>query len=744
MPPARQSRAAGEPAPSGSRAARAPGRPASDRRRRQAAPVQAPPAVADAPIDPPPSAATAVPSASDAIPAQPAAPARPLARKAGARVSGPAAGPASEPAAKPASTPASKPASKPASNPAPERASKPASRSASKPVPASAPASKPAASPARKAQPRRAGAKARAAARPARPAAAPRPEPPASAATTPGASAATPGSGAADLAGIAASAFPVWSIDPGRLLALQNEYAARLQQLWTGFLQPEAPPPPLPDKRFAAPAWTRRGPFAWNAALYLLNADFMQRMAESVEADQHTRERIRFFTQQWVDALSPANFLTTNPEAQQLLLDSNGESLRHGIENFLSDLGKGHISMTDESAFEVGRNVGTSRGAVIWRNDVIELIQYAPSTATVGSRPLLLVPPFINKYYILDLQPENSFVAHAVARGHTVFLVSWINAQPEHGRLTWDDYIARGVIEAIEVVRAVSGSDTLNALGFCVGGTILATALAALAARGERPVAALTLMTTLLDFEEPGVLGVFIDPAQVAWREQTLGDGGLMTGQELSTTFSFLRPNDLVWNYVVSNYLKGQSPPPFDLLYWNSDSTNLPGPLYCWYLRHMYLQNELRVPAALTCVGQPIDLRRIDVPTYVFGAREDHIVPWRAAYASTRLLSNRLRFVLGASGHIAGAINPASKNRRSFWTGASLPSSADEWLASATEHPGSWWTDWADWLESFKGPARPAPTAPGDPRHPVLEPAPGRYVKLKARIEPVPAAIPSP
>jgi polyhydroxyalkanoate synthase len=546
-----------------------------------------------------------------------------------------------------------------------------------------------------------------------------------------------------DLAAAAAGTLHPWRIDPGRLVSLQTDYATRLQQLWTGFMTPDGGPPPLTDKRFSSAAWSKQTPFAWSAALYLLNADFMQRMADSVEADGKTRDRIRFFTQQWVDALSPANFLTTNPEAQQRLLDSHGESLRQGIENFLADLAKGHISMTDEAAFEVGRNVGTSKGAVVFRNDVVELIQYAPTTATVGSRPLMLVPPFINKYYILDLQPENSFVAHAVGRGHTVFLVSWINAQPEHGQLEWDDYVQRGVIDAIEAVRAISGQDTINALGFCVGGTILATALAALAARGEKPVEALTLMTTLLDFAEPGVLGVFIDENQVAWREQTIGEGGLMTGQDLGTTFSFLRPNDLVWNYVVANYLKGESPPPFDLLYWNSDGTNLPGPLYCWYLRHMYLQNELRVPGALTTVGQPIDLRRIGVPTYVFGAREDHIVPWRAAYASTQLLSNKLRFVLGASGHIAGAINPASKNRRSHWIADTLPPSADTWLAGATEHAGSWWNDWAAWLEPFKGEPRPAPARLGNAAHPPIEPAPGRYVKMKARTEPVLPTIPS-
>jgi polyhydroxyalkanoate synthase len=398
----------------------------------------------------------------------------------------------------------------------------------------------------------------------------------------------------------------------------------------------------------------------------------------------------------------------------------------------MADLGKGHISITDEQAFDVGRNVGTSTGAVVFRNDVAELIQYAPSTPTVGSRALLLVPPFINKYYILDLQPDNSFVAHAVAQGHTVFLVSWVNAQDEHATLTWDDYIERGVVDQIDAVLAITGQRTVNALGFCVGGTILATALAALAARGRKPVESLTLMTSLLDFEEPGSLGVFIDPMQVAWREQTIGAGGLMTAQDLGTTFSFLRPNDLVWNYVVTNYLKGEAPPAFDLLFWNADGTNLPGPLYCWYLRHMYLHNELRIPDALTCIGQPIDLRRIDVPTFIFAAREDHIVPWRAAFASTRLLSNRVRFVLGASGHIAGAINPPSKNKRSYWASEQLSAEPEAWLEQAQEHPGSWWTDWANWLRPHQGVQRAAPKRLGDASHPVIEAAPGSYVKVKA------------
>jgi len=520
------------------------------------------------------------------------------------------------------------------------------------------------------------------------------------------------------------------SIPSQRLAKLQQEYLARWQQLLESATTHCAPG--LPDKRFAHESWRDNGPFTWTAALYLLNAEFMRKLADAVEGDPQLCDRIRFATQQWVDMLSPANFLATNPEAQLRLLETRGDSLRVGLENLFDDLQKGRIKQTDEGAFEVGRNVATSPGSVVFENELIQIIQYDPSTPQVGSRPLLMVPPFINKFYILDLQPDGSLVAHAVANGHTVFMVSWRNAGPELGHLTWDDYLELGVFRAIEVVREISGSPTINALGFCVGGTILATALAVLAARGERPVAALTLMTTLLDFAEPGMLGVFVDEASVQLREQAIGKGGLLQGRDLATTFSFLRPNDLVWNYYVSNYLKGEQPPAFDLLYWNADSTNLPGPMYCWYLRHMYLRNELRIPGRLVCAGQPVDLRRIDLPTYVFGARDDHIVLWRAAYGGARLLEGPVRFVLGASGHIAGAINPASKNKRSYWTGSAPKPEPEQWLAQATEQPGSWWNDWIRWLEPYKGEPRGAPRAAGSRAHPPIEPAPGSYVKVRA------------
>jgi polyhydroxyalkanoate synthase len=332
----------------------------------------------------------------------------------------------------------------------------------------------------------------------------------------------------------------------------------------------------------------------------------------------------------------------------------------------------------------------------------------------------------------MDLQPDNSLVQYAASRGHTVFMLSWRNPGPELGHLTWDDYLEKGLFEAIRVCREIAGSDQINALGFCVGGTILACGLAALAARGERPVASMTMMTSLLDFAEPGVLGVFVDEASVALREQSIGGGGILAGKDLATTFSFLRPNDLVWNYYVNNYLKGERPPAFDLLYWNADSTNLPGPMYVWYLRHMYLQNDLRVPNRLTCVGQPIDLRRIDLPSFVFGAREDHIVLWRAAYASARLLEGPVRFVLGASGHIAGSINPAGKNKRSYWLGGPPRVEPEQWLAHAVEHPGSWWNEWGAWLDDYRGEPRPAPKQLGSRSHRPIEPAPGSYVKAKA------------
>ncbi|TFV87676.1 alpha/beta fold hydrolase, partial [Oxalobacteraceae bacterium OM1] len=413
-----------------------------------------------------------------------------------------------------------------------------------------------------------------------------------------------------------------------------------------------------------------------------------------------------------------------------------GDSLAKGIAHMLEDMQMGHISQSDENAFEVGRNVATTEGEVVFENELFQLIQYKPLTTSVYERPLLLVPPCINKYYILDLQPENSLVRHTLSQGHQVFLVSWVNPDASLSKVTWDDYIEQGVMQAIEAVQDISKQEQINALGFCVGGTLLSSALAVLYARGEKPVASLTLLTTLLDFSDTGVIDVFIDEAQVALREQSIGSGGLMPGRDFASAFSSLRPNDLVWNYVKSNYLKGEDPPPFDLLYWNADSTNLPGPMFCWYLRNMYLENNLRVPGKVTVAGEEVDLARIDAPVFVYGSREDHIVPWKAAYESVKLLNpkkrNRNRFVLGASGHIAGVINPPAKKKRSYWVNDKAAADADAWLQGATEHPGSWWVEWTGFLDKYGGKQIKAPRRLGNAKYKPIEAAPGRYVKVKA------------
>lgn len=518
---------------------------------------------------------------------------------------------------------------------------------------------------------------------------------------------------------------------------LQGAYMKQATELWNQTLQSAAPAPT--DRRFAAQDWASSPAATYTAQMYLLNARALMQMADCLQGDEKTRQRIRFAVQQWIDAAAPSNYLALNPEAQRKALETHGESIALGMKHLLDDVRQGHVSQTDESLFEIGRNVATTEGAIVFENELFQLIEYKPLTAKVFERPILFVPPCINKYYILDLQPENSLIRYTVEQGHRVFVVSWRNADESIKNFTWDQYIEDAVIRAIGLVQEISGSEQINTLGFCVGGTILATALAVLAARGEKPAASLTLLTTFLDFKNTGVLDLFIDEAMVQMREMTLGanspgGGSLLKGQELATTFSFLRPNDLVWNYVVGNYLKGETPPPFDLLYWNSDGTNLPGPMYCWYLRHTYLENNLVKPGKLTVCGEKVDLGRIAVPAYVYASREDHIVPWDGAYRNTQVLGGKTRFVLGASGHIAGVINPPAKRKRSHWigAGAALPDDAQDWLAKATEHPGSWWTDWTAWLKGHAGKQIAAPKTYGDRRHKTIEAAPGRYVKQKA------------
>ena len=535
----------------------------------------------------------------------------------------------------------------------------------------------------------------------------------------------------ADVAGGMPGAAPL-QFSSTKLQALQQQYLHDAKELWAQGLQAA---PEIKDRRFTGEGWAANPVATFSAAAYLLNARTLMGLADAVEADAKTRARIRFGVEQWMAAMAPSNFLAFNAEAQKKAIETKGESIAKGMQNLLHDITQGHVSMTDESLFEVGRNVATTEGAVVFENELFQLLEYKPLTTKVFERPLLLVPPCINKFYILDLQPENSLIRYAVEQGHRTFVVSWRNPDDSLAHKTWDDYVEDGVMAAIDVVQNITGAEQINALGFCVGGTILSNALAVLAARGDEPVASATFLTTLIDFTDTGILDVFIDEGMVKYREMQLGKGGLMKGQDLASTFSFLRPNDLVWNYVVGNYLKGETPPPFDLLYWNSDSTNLPGPFYAWYLRNFYLENNLVKPGKLTVCGEKMDLSNLTLPVYVYGSREDHIVPINAAFASTQVLPGKKRFVMGASGHIAGVINPPAKGKRSHWIRADgkLPATLDQWLEGATEHPGSWWTDWSGWLKGHAGKQIAAPKGYGKgARFKAIEPAPGRYVKEKA------------
>ncbi|HQZ02763.1 MAG TPA: class I poly(R)-hydroxyalkanoic acid synthase [Thauera sp.] len=522
---------------------------------------------------------------------------------------------------------------------------------------------------------------------------------------------------------------------------MQKAFAEKHAALWSSMLarqpgvavEPVVRPEPG-DRRFAAPEWSESPVFDYVRQAYLLNAGLLKEMAEALPiTDGRAKSRIQFLTRQYIEALAPTNFAATNPEFMKAALETKGESISRGVRNLLGDLEKGRISMTDDTAFEVGRNLALTPGAVIFENELMQLIQYAPLTDKVAQTPLLIVPPCINKFYIMDLQPENSLVRFIVEKGFTVFLVSWKNPRADSdGHYVWDDYLEHGPLKALEVVRSVTKVKKPNVLGFCVGGTLLTSALAVARARGEEPAASLTLMTTLLDFADAGELGCLVDEASVAAREAAIGKGGVLRGQELANVFSSLRANDLIWQYVVGNYLKGNQPQAFDLLYWNSDSTNLPGPFLTWYLRNMYLENNLRVPGKLTMLGEKVDLAKVDVPAYLMAAREDHIVPWKSAYLARNLLGGETTFALGASGHIAGAINPASKNRRSYWTASVKPTDPDEWLDQASEHKGSWWLHWIEWLGQYGGKAVAARGRLGSTKYEPIEPAPGRYVKERA------------
>ena len=486
------------------------------------------------------------------------------------------------------------------------------------------------------------------------------------------------------------------------------------------------------DRRFQDEAWQNSPYYQLIKKSYLMTSKQLAELVDQAEVDENSKLQLRFYARQFIDAMSPTNFPATNPEVIRTAIRTRSGSLVAGMQNLIEDLQKGRITRVDESVFEVGRNLAVTPGSVVFENELIQLIQYTPQTAEVEKTPLLIVPPCINKYYLLDLGTGNSFVEYAVAQGHQVFLISWRSAVAEIQHLAWDDYLNLGVLKSIEVVRDIANVDQIHSLGFCVGGTILSCAAGVLAARGENKLATITLLTTMIDFADTGEIGLLIDGNSVALREATIGSGGILPGKELAFTFGTLRANDLIWRYVVESYLKGAPPDTFDLLYWDSDSVSLPGPMYCWYARNAYVENKIKEPGATTQCGERIDLSKVKVPMFLLASREDHIVPWQSAFHSKDLMGRDPRFVLAASGHVAGVINPPARNRRSYWVNDNLNYDANNWLENADEKPGSWWPVWDGWMKSHSSGSIQAPAELGNDTFGVLEPAPGRYVRQKS------------
>jgi polyhydroxyalkanoate synthase len=506
---------------------------------------------------------------------------------------------------------------------------------------------------------------------------------------------------------------------------------------WRGFLtgKPAEDTPPAKgrgDRRFKDEVWEQSPFFELLKQSYLLGSKQLTELVDQAQVDDKAKLQLRFYARQFIDAMSPSNFPATNPEVIRSAIQTRSKSLADGMQNLIEDLQKGRITRVDESAFEIGRNLASTPGTVVFENELIQLIQYTPQTPEVEKTPLLIVPPCINKYYLLDLGAGNSFVEYAVAQGHQVFLISWRSAVAETQYLTWDDYLNLGALKAIDVVRDIAGVERIHSLGFCVGGTIMSCAAGVLAARGEDKLATLTLLTTMIDFTDTGEIGLLIDQPSIALREATIGSGGILPGKELAFTFGTLRANDLIWRYVVDSYMKGAPPDTFDLLYWDSDSVSLPGPMYCWYTRNTYLENKIRMPGATMQCGVPVDLSKARVPLYVLASREDHIVPWQSAYLSKGLIGQDPRFVLAASGHVAGVINPPSRNKRSYWTHDDLSGAPADWFDRAEEKAGSWWPDWDRWMKRHSSGSIPAPATPGNAAYRKIEDAPGRYVKQKS------------
>lgn len=520
-----------------------------------------------------------------------------------------------------------------------------------------------------------------------------------------------------------------------------TEHYKLLENVAQRALNPEIDPyisPERGDRRFNDAAWEQSPVFDYVKQAYLMTARWLNEVVTMTEldADATHKRKVEFYTQQLIDALAPSNFAATNPEVLALALESGGKNLLNGLNNFLADLergdGKLQIKMTDLDAFQLGENIATTPGKVIYQNDLMQVIQYTPSTDKVYKRPLLIVPPWINKFYILDLRPKNSFIKWAVDQGHTVFILSWINPDETYADKSFENYMLEGPIEALDVIEKATGEKDVNAIGYCIGGTLLASTLAYMAAKGDERIVSATYFTTLLDFTDPGDLKLFIDEQQISAIEEKMNEQGYLDGSEMAGTFNMLRPNDLIWSFYVNNYLKGNQASAFDLLYWNSDSTRMPAKMHSFYLRNMYLDNLLKEPNAVTLDGVGIDLSQIKVPAYFISAQDDHIAPWKMTYEGTNLMAGPVRFVLGGSGHIAGIINPPDKNKYFYLTNnkAKTTKNPDTWIKNAKKNEGSWWPDWASWIKTYAGEEVDA-RVPGAGNLEILEDAPGSYVKMR-------------
>jgi polyhydroxyalkanoate synthase subunit PhaC len=551
--------------------------------------------------------------------------------------------------------------------------------------------------------------------------------------------------GGADPLNIAGAFFEMTAklmVDPGKLVQAQvslwNDYMRLWQRTAERFMGGTTEPvieTAHSDKRFKDPAWEENTLFDFIKQSYLLSARFLQQTVKHVEGlDSKTAKKVEFYTRQFVDAMAPTNFAVTNPEVLRLTIDTGGENLIKGLGNMLDDLerGKGQLAvkMTDPKNFTLGETLAVTPGKVVYQNELMQLIQYTPTTETVHKRPLLIMPPWINKYYILDMRPANSFIRWAVAQGHTVFVISWVNPDQHLARKEFEDYMDEGPFAALDAIREATGEPDVNVIGYCIGGTLLATTLAYMARRGDRRFASATYFTTMVDFAESGELSVFIDEEQIQSLENRMAEHGYLEGGDMAQTFNMLRANDLIWSFVVNNYLLGKEPFPFDLLYWNSDATRMPSAMHSFYLRNMYQENRLVRPGGIAIHHEPIDLTQIKTPTFILATKEDHIAPWKSSYAATQLYKGPVKFCLSGSGHVAGVVNPPEAHKYGFWTNPKLPKNPEAWLAGAQQTAGSWWPEWDRWVQKFSAGTVPA-RQPGEGKLTAIEDAPGAYVKMR-------------